>query len=708
MAPSKEGGEAKAARSSPSAGSSQQGSLLWLVDRARTRAGRRALRDWLARPLADAAAASARHDAVEEIIAASSSGRPPLAGLSSFLSRAPDLERGLARCLLRTASPAEFVVTMRFVEEAAQRLGVSPSSPPSKTKPAAAPPSFAASVSSPLLRSLLSDVASEAARAAAASALAPLDTSQAGSGGGGGGSSSNSFDRVLLLACPAAFPETAACKAVVASAEAALASLLPRLRQEAGLPRLEFVSVHNQGSHLLELPANSSRVPPSWSRVCGTKKVDRYLAPCVDQALRGLAVAKERLAAAASREWARHLGSLGSCFSVLRRVAVSAAALDALAAFAEAAVAEGWTRPRFVVSKSGGSSQPPPPTLRLKGLVHPMLAASARSSGKSAVANDLELGGGAYRGEREGGDAIAAEQNTDCPRLLILTGPNAGGKSSVARAAALAVVMAQAGSFVAADEARLTAFDAAFTRMGAADSLLHGRSTFLEEMAEAASIARAASPRSLILFDELGRGTSTRDGAAIAAAVARFAAEKLRCVTLFITHYPEVAELARELPERATAAYMDCIERREGEGGGLEEENGGGGDGGGGGEANKEEQSSSLSASASVPHITFLYKLVSGVAKRSFGLNVARLAGLPEKVVAAAARHAAALEEGREEEEEEEEEEEAAGRQREARGRSEKIVSSARGVAEAAAAALASGDARALIDIAKAAKEALE
>ena len=465
-----------------------------------------------------------------------------------------------------------------------------------------------------------------------------------------------------------------------------------------------------QGTHLLELPAGSSRAaPPSWARICGTKKVDRYLAPSVDAALRGLAVAKERLAAAASKEWARHLGSLAPRFAVLRRVAVSAATLDALAAFAESAVAEGWCRPRFVGALSGDPSRPPPPTLRLRGLVHPMLAASARAAGKAAVANDVELGGGAYRGEPTAtafSDPSASGPIPPTnPRLLILTGPNAGGKSCIARAAALAVVMAQAGSFVAAEAAELSAFDAAFTRMGAADSLLQGRSTFLEEMAEAASIARAATPHSLIIFDELGRGTSTRDGAAIAAAVARHAAQSLRCVTIFITHYPEVADLALELPERVTAGYMDCIERQEGwlgddDGG---EQGGGGGDGVGEvGGANEERAFLSATAAAAapaVPHITFLYKLVRGVARRSFGLNVARLAGLPEKVVAAAARHAAALEEG---------EGGVGGGRSAGGGENDKIVSSARSVAEAAAAALASGDARALIEAAKAAKQALE
>lgn len=675
VAPSKEGGEGKSARASSvsSSSSSQQGSLLWLVDRAKTRAGRRTLRDWLSRPLADAAAASARHDAVEEIIEASSSEAPPLAGLAAFLSRAPDLERGLARCLLQTASPAEFVATMRFIEEAAQKLGVLPSSP-SKTKAAS---SFAPSVSSPLLRSLLSDVASEAARAAVASALAPHDTSPAVVGGSNNG---NTFDRVLLLACPATFPETAACKAAVASSEASLASLLPQLRREAGIASLEFVSVHNQGTHLLELPANSSRIPPAWVHVCGTKKVNRFLAPSVDSALRGLAVAKEKLAAAASREWARHLGSLAPSFSVLRKAATSAAALDALVAFAESAISEGWSRPRFVVAGDSCAQPPPPPppTLRLCGLVHPMLAASARAAGKSAVANDLELGGGAYKSERE----ETSSSSSSNPRLLILTGPNAGGKSCIARAAALAVVLAQAGSFVSAESAELTAFDAAFTRMGAADSLLQGRSTFLEEMAEAASIARAASRFSLIIFDELGRGTSTRDGAALAAAMARFAAQRLQCVTIFITHYPEVADLAKELPERATAGYMDCIERQDD-----------GTTGEGEGNENGQRPTSSL-----VPHITFLYKLVRVVAKRSFGLNVARLAGLPEKVVAAAARRAAALEEGG-----------GGGSGGKTDGsRENKIVTSARSVAEAASAALASGDAASLLEAARAAKEALE
>lgn len=324
-----------------------------------------------------------------------------------------------------------------------------------------------------------------------------------------------------------------------------------------------------------------------------------------------------------------------------------------------------------------------------------MLAASARAAGKAAVANDVELGGGAYRGEEEEEpptaaatpDSSAADPNPPAtPRLLILTGPNAGGKSCVARAAALAVVMAQAGSFVAAESAELSAFDAAFTRMGAADSLLQGRSTFLEEMAEAAAIARAATPSSLIIFDELGRGTSTRDGAAIAAAVARHAAQSLRCVTIFITHYPEVADLAKELPERVAAGYMDCIERQEGRMTGDDEET-------------TAAAAAAAPAPAAVPHITFLYKLVRGVARRSFGLNVARLAGLPERVVAAAARHAAALEEG-------------GGGGRLAGGGGgeddKKIVSSARSVAEAAAAALASGDAHALIEAAKAAKKALE
>lgn len=184
----------------------------------------------------------------------------------------------------------------------------------------------------------------------------------------------------------------------------------------------------------------------------------------------------------------------------------------------------------------------------------------------------------------------------------------------------------------------------------------------------------------------------------------------------FITHYPEVAQLATEMPDRVTAGYMDCIERRgfddDGEEGEEERERGEG-------EKEKEEgrNSSSPSAAPSVPHITFLYKLVRGVAKRSFGLNVARLAGLPERIVSSAARHAADLEAGRgllpavvvdDEEEEDEGGRRRDGGQATSTAAAKATTAAARRVAQAASAAVASGDDAALLAAVREAKEALE
>ena len=190
------------------------------------------------------------------------------------------------------------------------------------------------------------------------------------------------------------------------------------------------------------------------------------------------------------------------------------------------------------------------------------------------MANDLRLGG-------------------DC-RLAVMTGPNMGGKSTFLRQAALLCVMAHCGSFVPAEAMRLRGVDRIFTRVGAADDLAGGRSTFMVEMTEAADVVRNATSRSLVLLDELGRGTATYDGLALAWALAECLLEKNRCLCLFATHYFELTDL----PSRGNGAFNLHVEAREhGEG------------------------------------IVFLHRVLSGAASRSYGLQVAKLAGVPQPVV---------------------------------------------------------------------------
>jgi DNA mismatch repair protein MutS len=248
----------------------------------------------------------------------------------------------------------------------------------------------------------------------------------------------------------------------------------------------------------------------------------------------------------------------------LRRVADLLATLDALLSLAEVAAASGWQRPEvtdeFALQISEGR--------------HP----TVEPTSSSFVPNDLEL--------------------TQERFLMIVTGPNMAGKSTYARQAALLVLLAQIGSYIPAQSARIGIADRIFTRVGAADLLARGMSTFMLEMTETAHILRHATPRSLIILDEVGRGTGTADGLAIARAVIEYLVRRVRAKTLFTTHFHEVTTLG----DRLEAVSNACLQVRD--------------DGG---------------------DVTFLYKVLPGVSSHSYGIHVARLAGLPEEIVAQAA-----------------------------------------------------------------------
>src|SRR3989440_4361222 len=249
----------------------------------------------------------------------------------------------------------------------------------------------------------------------------------------------------------------------------------------------------------------------------------------------------------------------------LRACAAAVAEADALLSLARVAAEAGWVRPAVDDSD----------VIEIVSGRHPVVERALGASGEGPfVPNDIALDG-----ER---------------RLLVLTGPNMAGKSTAMRQVALIVILAQAGSFVPAQRARIGLVDRLFTRVGAADDLARGQSTFMVEMAECARILHQATPRSLLLLDEVGRGTSTFDGLALAWAIAEHLHDVARARTLFATHYHELCDLAREKPRAVnlTMAVSD-VEGR----------------------------------------VVFLRKVVPGAASRSYGIHVARLAGLPEAVL---------------------------------------------------------------------------
>jgi DNA mismatch repair protein MSH3 len=211
-----------------------------------------------------------------------------------------------------------------------------------------------------------------------------------------------------------------------------------------------------------------------------------------------------------------------------------------------------------------------------------------------------------------------------------------GGKSSYVRAVALLVLLSQIGSYVPAEAMSLTLTDAIYTRMGARDNLFAGESTFMVEVSETASILRGATPRSLVILDELGRGTSTHDGAAIAHAVLDHVVRETRCLTLFITHYQSLARVAEGLGD----GRVRCVHMRFEATSSSKTKKGSDSNEQGQGEGDDDDDG------AIDEEITFLYEVADGVAHRSYGLNVARLARIPRRVLDVAARKSREMEEG--------------------------------------------------------------
>lgn len=250
----------------------------------------------------------------------------------------------------------------------------------------------------------------------------------------------------------------------------------------------------------------------------------------------------------------------------LHRLARQIADIDTSAALGEVAHVRGYVRPSVDGSRE----------LCLEDSRHPTVERFAADTG--FVPNTVEL-------------------DVETTRLMVLTGPNMSGKSTVMRQAALAVIMAQAGSFVAASQARIGVVDRVYTRVGASDQLARGQSTFMVEMTETSAILRGATDRSFVILDEIGRGTSTYDGLAIAWAVAEHLHDVVRCRAMFATHYHELCELAEQAPH---AANYNVAAKEHGD------------------------------------KMIFLHRLVPGGSNRSYGLAVAKLAGVPPVVLARA------------------------------------------------------------------------
>ena len=350
-----------------------------------------------------------------------------------------------------------------------------------------------------------------------------------------------------------------------------LVDLETRERERTGIPnlRVEYNRVH--GYYIEVTNAHADKIPEDFRRRQTLKNAERYVTPELkafeDKALS----AQERALALEKSLYDELLAALAPHTPQLQALARAVAELDALCAFAAIAVARDWRRPQFLADA----------TIEIDAGRHPVV----ESQVETFIANDTRL--------------------APTRRLLLITGPNMGGKSTYMRQVALIVLLAHIGSFVPARAARIGPVDRIFTRIGAADDLAGGRSTFMVEMTESANILHNGTEHSLVLMDEVGRGTSTFDGLALAWAIARHLVERTRSYTLFATHYFELTGLAQEYREVANV-HLDAVEHKD--------------------------------------RIVFLHALEEGPASQSYGLQVAALAGVPAPVIRAARRYLQTLE----------------------------------------------------------------
>jgi DNA mismatch repair protein MutS len=312
---------------------------------------------------------------------------------------------------------------------------------------------------------------------------------------------------------------------------------------------------------------NLARVPPHFRRRQTVAQAERFTSDELDEVERRIRTAREAARAAEIDAWVGFLGRLDAHVGAIHRVARALGEVDALVTFAHLARTRGYVRPTV----DDG------PGVVIRDGRHPVLD---RQLGERFVPNDIEL-------------------DADAGRLLVLTGPNMSGKSTYMRAVGLLVVLAQAGSFVPARYARVGVVTQLFTRMGFTDEIGRGKSSFMVEMTEVAEILRAADDRSLVLLDEVGRGTSTFDGLAIAWATLRHLHDVTKARSILATHYHQLTELVGGL-RGARNAHFAVQEKPDG--------------------------------------IVFLHRLVPGATDRSYGVHVARLAGLPEPLLSEADR----------------------------------------------------------------------
>ncbi|KAG8764683.1 Mismatch repair protein msh3 [Ceratobasidium sp. 428] len=529
----------------------ESGSLIWVLDKTKTKFGSRLLRSWVGRPLVDKDILQQRVDAVEEIM---NTKDLKIERMQLLLKGLPDLVKGLCRIQYKKATPPELATMLAAWNRIAVALDP---------------------IDTPKDAGFQSDILNDIAHSLP-TLRAPLGviTSQINV------DKARQDEKTELWVDSEKYPQIDEAKFGILAVESELEDHLKEIRKTLGKPNIKYISVSGIDFLIEVRNGDTKKVPASWLRISSTKVVTRFHTPEVKAKIQERDVYKETLAAEAKKAFDMFLGEVAEHYSVLRNVTMKLAVLDCLSALATIAQQPGFVKPQFFDDDR----------LDVDGGRHPMVEALRVDP---FVPISCTLGG------------------TE-PRTKIITGPNMGGKSSCVRTIALVAILAQIGSYVPCRSARVGMLDGIATRMGASDEITRGRSTFMVEVSETAEIIKTATPRTLVILDELGRGTSTFDGMAIAHAVMQHLVENIKCKTLFITHYPLIALDLEQRYTDVSCHHMGYIEQ---------------------------------TLPSGETAINFTYKLSPGMSKSSFGIECGRLAHVPEEVLQAAKLHAARMQE---------------------------------------------------------------
>ncbi|EGG20765.1 mutS like protein [Cavenderia fasciculata] len=543
---------------------SEKGSLYWVMNRTQTIAGKRLFLNWICKPLIDLELIKLRQESVKELLNCIVERVKSIELIGSFLkSSIPDLQRNLSKVFYKSqCKPKDFLSTMKSFQRLSTLLS---------------DVSRLGEFKSKVLKELFgindewAGERVEKFRVKVDTTLKAISHDEA---------TSNCKENIWTD--ETRYPKLVETKAHIKEIQDKLDQYLKKVRKEVGKPTLEYL--HQPRLHLeylIELPVAFKQVPKDWLKINATQKLSRYHTPYIIENVKLLAQHRERLTLLANEAWLDFLGKVGNDYTLYSSMITKLALLDCLMSLAKLGMSAGYVLPEL-------SSEP---GINVVEGRHPIVEMTLGQKGGSYVPNSIKLS--------------SAEE-----RAMIITGPNMGGKSSFIRQTSLIVIMAQMGSYVPAESCTMGVFDAIYTRMGARDNIEHGSSTFFVELQETSQILAEATPRTLVILDELGRGTSTHDGVAIAYSSLLYIVEQLKCFCLFVTHYPLLSQIENMYPQNVSNYHMSFLEEQQ-----NNPDNG-----------QYQQQ----------PKVIFLYKVVRGAAKNSYGINVATLANLPQPVIQSA------------------------------------------------------------------------